>query len=195
MPTGYTYPVVEGKITKFSDFAMSCARAFGALITMRDDAPDAPIPEEIKPSDYHAKRLKEATAGLAKVLKITPGQMSVGAAKANEAAAEAARSIRQSYATENARLEKMLAEAKAWKPPTPDHKSMKDFMVEQLTMSMHSNDYLPDYKTLSGQEWHAAEIKRLERDIEYHTKENDAEVERARNRTEWLKKLRASLAA
>lgn len=193
MPTGYTAPVVDGKITKFSDFALSCARAFGALITMRDDAPDAPIPKEIKPSDYHAKKLAAATAGLTKALKMTPGQMAAGAAKANEVAAEAARSICESYATENGRLQKMLDEAKAWKPPTPDHKGMKDFMIQQLADSMHSGDYLPDFKTLSGQEWHKMEVERLERDIAYHTKENDAEIKRAADRTDWLKKLRASL--
>jgi len=60
MPTGYTYPVVEGKITEFSDFALSCARAFGALITMRDDPHDTPIPETFEPSDYNAKKLAEA---------------------------------------------------------------------------------------------------------------------------------------
>lgn len=193
MPTGYTYPVVEGKITKFSDFALSCARAFGALINMRDDAMDAPIPEEIKPSDYHAKKVKEAAAGLAKALKMTPAQMASGAAKANERAAEAARSIRQDYETQNARLEKMLAEAKAWKPPTPDHKGMKDFMVQQLTDSMHSFDYLPEFKTLSGQEWHKQEVASLERELAYHTKENEEEIRRAAERTDWLKQLRSSL--
>lgn len=193
MPTGYTAPVVDGKITKFSDFAMSCARAFGALVNMRDDPMDAPIPDEIKPSSYHAKKLKEVSDGLAKALKMTPAQMSAGAAKANERSAEAIRSIRESYETENKRLDKMIAEAKAWKPPTPDHKGMKEFMIQQLTDSRHTFDYLPETKTLSGQEWHKMEVERLSREVAYHTKENEDEIERARNRTDWLKKLRASL--
>ena len=43
MATGYTYPVVEGKITEFSEFALGCARAFGAFMHMRDDNSDAPL--------------------------------------------------------------------------------------------------------------------------------------------------------
>ena len=35
MPTGYTAAVCSGEITEIKDFALSCARAFGALITMR----------------------------------------------------------------------------------------------------------------------------------------------------------------
>lgn len=50
MPTGYTYPVCEGKITEFPDFALSCARAFGALISMREEPMDAPLPDEIAAS-------------------------------------------------------------------------------------------------------------------------------------------------
>lgn len=37
MPTGYTASVQEGKVTEFRDFAMECARAFGALVMMRDE--------------------------------------------------------------------------------------------------------------------------------------------------------------
>lgn len=193
MPTGYTAPVVDGKITKFSDFALSCARAFGALISMRDDAMDAPIPKEIKPSDYHAKRVKEISAALAKTLKMTPAQMSAGAAKANEQVAESIRSCRREYELENSRLEKMLAEARAWEPPTPDHKGMKEFMVQQLTDSMHTFKYLDEPAKLSGQDWHKMEIDRLKRDLDYHTEENEQEIARAAERTEWLKQLRSSL--
>lgn len=61
MPTGYTAAVCDGKITEFPAFALQCARAFGALITMRDDAMNAPIPEEIKPdTSYYDKNISEA---------------------------------------------------------------------------------------------------------------------------------------
>ena len=64
MPTGYTHPVQEGKITELRDFALNCARAFGACVTMRDDPSDTPIPGKFEPSDYHIKALKEAKEDL-----------------------------------------------------------------------------------------------------------------------------------
>lgn len=59
MPTGYTHKVQEGTITEFKDFALSCARAFGALITMRDDPMDATIPDVIEPDGYYAECVAE----------------------------------------------------------------------------------------------------------------------------------------
>ena len=47
MPTGYTAPIKDG--ISFNDFMWGCARAFGALIMMRDDPPGTPIPERFEP--------------------------------------------------------------------------------------------------------------------------------------------------
>ena len=54
MPTGYTSKIKDD-IT-FEQYAMGCARAFDALIDMRDEASDALIPEELTPSNYHEQK-------------------------------------------------------------------------------------------------------------------------------------------
>ncbi len=59
MPTGYTAAVQNGTVTRFADFAMNCARAFGALVELRDEM-DAPIPDTFKPSTHHSESLKKA---------------------------------------------------------------------------------------------------------------------------------------
>jgi len=38
MPSGYTSDLYEGKNISFTQFALQCARAFGAAIDQRDDA-------------------------------------------------------------------------------------------------------------------------------------------------------------
>ena len=63
MPTGYTAELME-KGEPFNRFVMRCARAFGALIDLRDAQMDAPIPEKFEPSDYHVKALAKALAEL-----------------------------------------------------------------------------------------------------------------------------------
>jgi len=40
MPTGYTTDIYNGKDVSFRDFALNCARAFGACIMQRDDPAD-----------------------------------------------------------------------------------------------------------------------------------------------------------
>lgn len=59
MPTGYTYPVAEEKVDTLAEFALQCARAFGACVTMRDEPSNKPIPEEFKPSLHYQKKLDE----------------------------------------------------------------------------------------------------------------------------------------
>jgi len=50
MPTGYTLDLYDGKNITFKEFVMKCAGAFGALISMKDESLDAPIPEHLEPS-------------------------------------------------------------------------------------------------------------------------------------------------
>lgn len=54
MPTAYTADIAKG-IT-FKQYAMNCARAFGALIDLRDKPANCEIPDVVYPSDYHLKK-------------------------------------------------------------------------------------------------------------------------------------------
>jgi len=68
MPTGYTYPVQDGKITELRDFALLCTRGFGALIMMRDEPMDAPIPETLGANtQYHDEALARGKASRVEV--------------------------------------------------------------------------------------------------------------------------------
>ncbi len=89
----------------------------------------------------------------------------------------------------------MLDAAKAWEPPTKDHAGLKDFMIEQLSESLHGDMRWPGPVEQTGSEWRANEIVRAKKDIDYHTREQEKEVERANTRTEWVKSLRQSLSA
>lgn len=193
MPTGYTYPVCEGKITEFPDFAMSCARAFGALIMMRDEPSDAPIPEEFRPSDYNSKRLEESRERLAKLNAMTTAE----AVTACETAFAEASASHEKYEAEcvasDARLKAMLAKVDRWEPPTASHVEMKKFMIDQLATSLRgSYRPIPPAK-LEPTEWHRSEIEKAMKDIGYHAEAQAQEIERAAGRTEWIKQLRASL--
>lgn len=195
MPTGYTYPVADGKITEFHDFALSCARAFGALIMMRDDPMDAPIPDEFKPDTYYEQRLATDKKRLGEVQAMTNADCETAAIEAHREALASRKKYLADKDIEASRLNAMLAKVRTWNPPTPDHVEMKKFMIQQLTDSL-PGDYAPAIPALlDGHSWRQSEINRLADSVVSAQKEVAKEIERARGRTEWVKALRNSLAA
>jgi hypothetical protein len=196
MPTGYTDMIKAD--TTFAAFAMRCARAFGACIEMRDDPLDAPI-TEFHPGDYHLKSLEEAKARREAVRKMTSEEAWAEIEKHNaDVRAYVKRENEQSAAT-RARYERMLALVEAWTPPTPNHENMKKFMREQITESIkfdcHDYSEYDWYKPFAGDaaDWRTAELSKAQKDIEYHEKHYQEEVERCNKNNAWVKALRESL--
>jgi len=194
MPTGYTAKIKDG-IT-FEQYAWDCARAFGALIMMRDEPSDAPIPDKIEPSDYHEKALEKAINELSKLMRMSTG---IAADYANEAWNDATES-RERILEESDILEKsytdMLAQVDKWVSPTPDHKNYKEFMRNQIIDSISHDCDMSYYSTitkLSGAEWLEAEKDSARHSIEYHTKAFREECERTDGRNAWIDALRKSL--
>jgi hypothetical protein len=183
MPTGYTADIAKG-IT-FNSFAWSCARAFGALIMMRDSASDAPIPERFEPSDWNAKELANAKDRLA-TLQVMSRDDAAANAKAEYDAA--VKSHRERLAEKQDLSDKyyaMLAEAVKWEPPTPEHQGLKDFMVEQIHQSIDwdcSTKYMEAPLLLPTEAWLETQIAKAKHDVEYHEHQHAEEVERAEGR-------------
>lgn len=196
MPTGYTAAIKDG--ISFEKYAMDCARAFGACVTLRDK-PSEPIPDEFQPSDYHAKAAQAARGKLAELMALTPEQRERKAVEAwNQAEERRLERLQDRTNTRNA-YEAMLAKVKAWEPPTPAHLELHRFMQSQIEQSIEF-DCSGDYGTtpsprLSGEQWAAQGVESLNRDIAYHEKEHAEEVDRAAKRTQWVRALRESLTA
>ena len=194
MPTGYTSDVVDGKVTEFSQFALQCARAFGALISMREEPHSALIPETIEPdTSYYDGRLGSLKESLARLERMTPTEASV----AQREALQKVLLSRQDYIDRNKaeaeRLNRMTQLVLKWKPPTPDHEGLRSFMLDQLRISA-PGDYVPPMpRELSAEAWRQDEIAKVQKDISYCTEEREKEIKRAEERSAWLKALRDSL--
>jgi hypothetical protein len=195
MPTGYTADLHDGKDVSFPEFVMRCARAFGALVTMRDEPMDASIPDEFKPSNWHIEQLEEARRRLAEIESWDDARAEAEAEKAYQEALRYREDTLVRNAAIRQRYENMLAQVKGWAPPTPDHQGLKDFMIQQLESSIDFDcKYDPgEPERLSGSEYKAQQIADTQRDIDYHTEEHAKEVERAKQRTDWIRALRDSL--
>lgn len=199
MPTGYTSKLYEGEPQAFPEFAMSCARAFGALILMRDDPADAPIPDEFQPSDHHRRELAKARERLAEVQAWTDDEALADLESTRRAAAAARAKAAEKSAAVVERYKTMLDQVDDWQPPTAEHVEFKEFMREQLTESIDFDGGLGDYphdpEATTGKAWRVDRVNRAMRDVAYHEKEYAKEVERTAGRNAWVKALRDSLEA
>lgn len=195
MPTGYTADIKDG--ISFKTYAMNCARAFGACLTLREEPLGAGIPESFEPGDYHRKAAQEIRGELVVLDLMTPAGWQRAADQAWDAAEmsrlmhmEDERKLREAY-------EAMLVKVKAWMPPTPDHDGLRDFMRTQIEQSIkfdcHADSYSAPTVRLHGEAWMIDRRTRLTRDLQYHEREHALAVERAAKSTAWVRALRDSL--
>ena len=198
MPTGYTAAIKDG-IT-FEKFIWGCARAFGALVTMRDESSDALIPDKFEPSDHYAKGFENAKARYEQLKKMDINEAGLESEKEYKEAAVQ----RQKYTEESLELKMkyltMLNHVKAWQPPSPDHFGLKSFMIEQIESSIKFDcggigDNFKPIPHLPAEEWLTKEIDKTLHNMEYYLKEKTEEEERIASRNLWLKQLRQSLSS
>lgn len=195
MPTGYTVGIADGKITTFEQYAWGCARAFGALVTMRDSPSDAPIPEEIKPSDYYTQTAKESTAAYDEFMAFTQDQLEdLYTKELLEMSASHERRGAEKK-TQAKRYKDMLALAKEWEPPSPDHVKFKDFMVSQIAESLEFDIYdLPKPGAPpSFRDWKVSKQEKLASAASRAFKSLEEETARIGKANKWLRELRESL--
>lgn len=197
MPTGYTEGIASGQITSFEEYALLCARNFGACIMLRDEPLTPDIPE-FQPSDYHVTALLEARTKLHSFINMSEEERlklyREERSKETERAIEKLAEIDE----QKSRYEAMLEKAKQFKPPTPEHQEYARFLISQLIESIKwdcDTDYYDKIlaKQITFEAWEAEKLNELESNLQYHIKEQREEVERTNSRNKWIKQLRAAI--
>lgn len=193
MPTGYTYCVEEG--ATFEQFVWRCARGMGALITLRDDSMDAPTPERLKPqTEYHEKRIAECRARLRFLDSLSAEGAEQAGRQEREDYVKAMAASSERTKEKQALYRAMRAKVADWKPPTKDHEGLKEFMLDQLDMSIDTSEWKPDLPpVLSGPAWRDREMANAQKEIAYQEEKIAEELRRTAERNEWLAALRESV--
>lgn len=199
MPTGYTNRIQNGEITEFKDFALACARAFGALISMRDDALDAPMPAEILPdTKYHDDHIAAATLEIDRLARMTAGQISAANTADHAAGVARWKKRQEDIVLSRGRYEAMIAKVAAWQPPTQEHIELKKFMMSQLRDSIgfdctRDPKWDPEPQPITDAEWFSANKKEAQQRFYINIQARHEEIQRAADRNAWLSALRNSL--
>ena len=191
MPTGYTTDIYNGKDISFRDFALNCARAFGACIMQRDDPADEK-PKIMPEESYHAEELKK----IGKFKKPTKAEFEN---YIKTKTADCKEIIKQKKKLQTA-YNKKIKEAQNWNPPTPEHEELKKFMIEQLTHSMqfdcsydHYESELKELNKMTYDDYFEQKKQSHKWLIKHHTEYLEKDLDNIRKRNKWIQDLYNSL--
>ncbi len=203
MATGYTQGIIDGSIKTFKEFALGCARAFGAASHMKDDDLSVEYKKRT-PGDFYDKTIKE-TEEMAEEIKSLSDEKIIKKKKENieKSIKRHEKSLKEKKELEKT-LNGFLFDAKNYTPPTEDHKNIKKFMIEQLEDTIKWNCDIT---------YDVDEIERLKKEISnlnaerirnkylsdcfdslnYYFKEKEDEIKRCENSNNWYDEFFKSL--
>lgn len=139
MLTGYTVNIEDEKITSGKEFLILCSREFG--IETDSQASEETI-------DYYKLRYEAAKEDLEYVkslnLKDTVGMFR----SMYESRVEKAKQALKKMEINQKRYIEIRSQIEKWNPPTPEHEKLKNFALEQIAMSMDSEDIFKYYRDI-----------------------------------------------
>ena len=204
MPTGYTAGIIDGEITTFEQFATQCTRAFGATIHMRDDSLDAPY-EPRTPSEYYISSLQSQKEELERMKTISDEEIIQFLESSWKENPEYHEKKLEENRSNLEKLNTILGSAKSWVPPTEDHVGLREFMIDQLEMTI-KGDGDPSYhvesitrikeemeEEIDPKAYREKRIEEIEERISYYEIEVQREIERCKKSNDWMEKFFESI--
>ena len=191
MPTGYTDCI--GDDATFKEFVLRCACS-------RFYECDK-LPEKFDPTDFYKEKIIEYKKKLECLERMTEEESEIAAQKDYEDGLKEELEYKNRAVKLKKKYLAMLKKVKAWNPPSEDHINFKQFMIDQITMSIDCDCYAsrPDYVSmfskskLQGSYWLLLKKSEILNKIKYYEKEDRAEQERVNWRNNWINLLRDSL--
>jgi hypothetical protein len=194
MSTGYTAIIEDKEDCTFIDYALRCARAFGACVDQRDDSLSAP-PMPRQPNQYYVECVADAEVDLHKFESATSEEIERDFVTERESAKQHNEQSRVEHQHKQEAYARIRADVIKWVPPTPDHHGLKKFMLEQIDIC-----YEPDKKPyctkpdrISIRRWHLNRINYAKETLERCREDVKKDVERCEESRKWLTALIASL--
>lgn len=190
MPTGYT-SIISEKDISLKEFALRCARAFGACSEQRDDdINDPPKPRVYDPNNYYEKVVKGGKPDLTFSTFVEEGQKEISQ---YEQMIGERRTLKQKY-------EKLLREVCLWTPPSTEHEALKSFMIEQLRVSIRSDcdtsfceNEVKKLRSIKYSDWKRKALKNYKNTLERAKIEIAKAKKSVKKTNKWLEDLNKSL--
>jgi len=198
MPTGYTADI-ENDIS-FEDYALSCARAFGACMHQRE-SPSKEKPKLRTGSDYHANALSEAKKTIAELEAMAGVNDRTNYGKKIIEAEEASnqKSFNKKIVLKN-KYDAMLIKVYNWHPPTSEHEQLKNFMIDQIVDTVkydcdtkYDMDRLTQLSKANPLDKYKEALRYAYKNAEYHETELMKSRDQDQDANRWISVLYNSL--
>ena len=211
MPTGYTSFIEDGKVKTAKQFLHLCLRNFGVCIMMRDDSlelKDDYTNDLLKSYqgdiDYHKKHLKDAQKELERIQQMSEEEL------CSRYVSETTKNI-EYYMKQNNQQNGNLAEylrikegIEKWNCDEK-FKSIKEFALNQIDISMDKSDYYEEALQKCGEptregflkvkdEYIKKIVDHVQWDVDYHTKELESAIRRRDENIAFYKEFKESIA-
>ena len=197
MPTGYTAGIVDD--ISFTDYALGCARAFGACLDQRDESL-ATKPAFSKVNAYYTEAVTEAAEILDELESMNvPAQQEYGIKRISDRKKIVQDMFNKAIVLRR-KYEAILDQARAWNPPSSDFDIFKKFMIEQLEESIKydcDTEYyvrsLTELSALDPFDMYTEDLAAARKNIEYTSNKLDSEIQRVAQNNKWVADLYKSL--
>lgn len=195
MTTGYTAIIERG--CSFEEFVWRCARGMGALITMRDDSLETPVPARFTAeTSYYEVDLKKYHDALRRLEAMTDEEAEHASRVEQDLIVDQLRAMDAEHHRIQALYRDMRTKVADWTPPTKEHVGLKEFMLQQIDLCLDRGPWRHEPpRMLSGPEWRDREMVKVQKNIAYSDQAIADELERTADRNKWLADLRQSFAS
>lgn len=203
MATAYTEGIIDGSTKTFKDFALICARAFGAAAHMIDDELSVKFKERI-PDSFWDEQIKESEKMVEEIKSLSDENIIKRKKENIEKSLERHKKEIEDKLRLKIKLNRFYLEAKNYKPPTEDHKEVKYFMIEQLESTIewecdvkYNEDEInrlnKELNNLNPETIRLDYLSNFYKSLELYNNEKKKELERCENSNNWYKAYLKSL--
>lgn len=200
MLTFYVAPLLDSDGNEsFKTFALRCARAFGALVEMREQPLSNGTPRELPSIDltYYQRQIQKEERELTRLLAFADSEKREHGQRKINADIIVYENMLVKDHRENEILNAMIEKVDAWRPPTADHVELQKFMHEQLTICLNNDSYARDaiakLKAKNPLNVYQESAETCQSNIIYNRKQITEKTARHKDRNEWVKQLWDSL--
>jgi len=199
--TGYTLGFLTGETETLEDFARVCARAFGATFHLKDKPLGTSLDfKTVNP--FYEQEIKKTIDKIVEIDDLTDEELLTKIENDLKEAQDYL--IEDTEKRHNAKIkfEEMREKVENWTPPSEKHQALKDFMINQLEVSLDQVNPNMHDKALEEVDGELATIdvaayreKRIEEyknQIEKFAGSQAAEIESAKESNEWIEVLTES---
>ena len=200
MPSYYTADICNEKDISFQEFALKCARAFGAFVHMRDEPLNTTLSRPTL-SDYHTNEIKNIENEFALFLKSSTEQRKkMFEIEMKKEEAYYLREIEKEKQIKNKYLA-LINDVKAYKPQSKELKEFKNFMFDQLIDSMKYdcsnedwyNKSIQSVKEETFETWEEEQMNLYNSKLAYQKEALKKEKESIELTNKWIDELYKSL--